>query len=46
MLANFLEPFGIRALGPPFEPVENGARICFLRDPDGYQVELLENYPW
>jgi len=38
-----LAAHGIEPEGPPFEPVENGARICFFPDPDGYRVELLEN---
>jgi lactoylglutathione lyase len=42
---------GIEPLMEPFAPVEPPpgqpvTRITFLRDPDGYQVELLENYPF
>jgi lactoylglutathione lyase len=41
-----LRAHGIEPTGPPFEPIPDGARICFLRDPDGFEVELLENYPF
>jgi lactoylglutathione lyase len=43
-----LAAHGIKPLMEPFMPVQNeqGTRITFLQDPDGYQVELLENYPF
>jgi lactoylglutathione lyase len=42
---------GIEPLMEPFAPVEPApgqptTRITFICDPDGYQVELLENYPF
>jgi lactoylglutathione lyase len=24
---------------------EGGARLCFVRDPDGYRIELIESNP-
>ena len=27
---------------PPYTVREGGSRICFVRDPDGYRVELIE----
>jgi len=27
---------------PPYRVREGGSRICFVRDPDGYRVELIE----
>ncbi len=33
---------GIEPEKPPFSIREGGARICFVRDPDGYRVELIE----
>jgi lactoylglutathione lyase len=33
---------GIEAERPPYTVSENGPRICFVRDPDGYRIELIE----
>ena len=33
---------GIEPEKPPYLVGENGPRICFVRDPDGYRVELIE----
>jgi lactoylglutathione lyase len=33
---------GIDPERPPYTVSENGPRICFVRDPDGYRVELIE----
>jgi lactoylglutathione lyase len=33
---------GIEPERPPYRVREGGARICFVRDPDGYRVELIE----
>ena len=38
---------GLRAQGiepekPPYTVREGGSRLCFVRDPDGYRIELLE----
>jgi lactoylglutathione lyase len=27
---------------PPYRVHEGGSRICFVRDPDGYRIELIE----
>jgi lactoylglutathione lyase len=27
---------------PPYQVREGGSRICFVQDPDGYRVELIE----
>ena len=32
----------IEAERPPYTVREGGSRICFVRDPDGYRVELIE----
>jgi lactoylglutathione lyase len=33
---------GIEPEKPPYQVREGGARICFVRDPDSYRVELIE----
>ncbi|MGZ5309631.1 MAG: VOC family protein [Solirubrobacterales bacterium] len=33
---------GIEPEKPPYTVSENGPRICFVRDPDDYRVELIE----
>ena len=33
---------GIVPERPPYEPGGRGIRICFVRDPDGYRVELID----
>ncbi len=33
---------GIEPEKPPYTVSENGPRICFVRDPDGYRIELIE----
>jgi lactoylglutathione lyase len=33
---------GIEPERPPYRIREDGGRICFVRDPDGYRVELVE----
>jgi lactoylglutathione lyase len=27
---------------PPYRVREGGSRLCFVRDPDGYRIELIE----
>ena len=34
---------GIEPEKPPYQVREGGARICFVLDPDGYRVELVED---
>jgi lactoylglutathione lyase len=33
---------GIQPERPPYSVREGGSRICFVRDPDGYRVEIIE----
>jgi lactoylglutathione lyase len=34
---------GIEPERPPYTVRKGGSRICFVRDPDGYRVELIEH---
>jgi lactoylglutathione lyase len=36
---------GIEPERPPYTIREGGSRLCFVRDPDGYRIELLERSP-
>jgi lactoylglutathione lyase len=36
---------GIEPERPPYRVSEGGSRICFVRDPDSYRVELIERKP-
>ncbi|HEY1777792.1 MAG TPA: VOC family protein [Solirubrobacteraceae bacterium] len=36
---------GIEPEKPPYSLREGGSRICFVRDPDGYRIELVERVP-
>jgi lactoylglutathione lyase len=36
---------GIQPEKPPYAPYPGGPQICFLRDPDGYRIELLDHNP-
>ena len=40
-LANLAEQ-GIEPEKPPYSIREGGSRLCFVRDPDGYRIELIE----
>jgi lactoylglutathione lyase len=33
---------GIEPERPPYTVREGGSRLCFVRDPDGYRIELVE----
>lgn len=33
---------GIQPEKPPYRVREGGSRLCFVRDPDGYRIELIE----
>ena len=35
---------GIEPEKPPYQVREGGSRICFVRDPDGYRIELIEKH--
>ncbi len=37
-----LEAQGIEPEKPPYQVREGGSRLCFVRDPDDYRIELLE----
>ncbi len=41
MLAR-LKQQGIEPERPPYSIREGGSRLCFVRDPDGYRIELIE----
>jgi lactoylglutathione lyase len=40
---NRLAADGIEPEKPPYSVREGGSRLCFVRDPDGYRIELLEH---
>jgi lactoylglutathione lyase len=37
-----LKTVGIEPERPPYTVREGGNRLCFVRDPDGYRIELIE----
>jgi lactoylglutathione lyase len=37
-----LADLGIEPERPPYRVSEGGSRICFVRDPDGYRIEIVE----
>jgi lactoylglutathione lyase len=37
-----LEGQGITPERPPYSVRDGGSRLCFVRDPDGYRIELIE----
>jgi lactoylglutathione lyase len=37
-----LEGEGIRPERPPYTVREGGSRLCFVRDPDDYRIELID----
>lgn len=41
MLAR-LDGLGIQPEKPPYSVREGGSRLCFVKDPDGYRVEIIE----
>ena len=41
-LARLESGHGIEPERPPYQVREGGSRICFVRDPDQYRVELIE----
>jgi len=41
-LAALKDGHGIEPERPPYQVSEGGSRICFVRDPDDYRVELIE----
>jgi lactoylglutathione lyase len=41
-LATLKDQHGIEPERPPYQVSEGGSRICFIRDPDSYRLELIE----
>jgi lactoylglutathione lyase len=37
-----LKDLGIEPERPPYTVRDGGSRLCFVRDPDGYRIELIE----
>jgi lactoylglutathione lyase len=37
-----LKEQGIEPERPPYSVREGGSRLCFVRDPDGYRIEIIE----
>jgi lactoylglutathione lyase len=37
-----LAGIGVQPEKPPYSVREGGSRLCFVRDPDGYRIELIE----
>jgi lactoylglutathione lyase len=42
-LAALASEHGIEPERPPYQVREGGSRICFVRDPDDYRIELIEH---
>jgi lactoylglutathione lyase len=40
-----LATLGIQPERPPYSVREGGSRLCFVRDPDDYRIELIEGNP-
>lgn len=38
-----LAELGIQPEKPPYSAYPGGSRICFIRDPDGYRIEVIEH---
>jgi len=41
-LATLKDEHGIEPERPPYQVRKGGSRICFVRDPDDYRIELIE----
>lgn len=41
-----LKAAGLEYLYPPFDLNGKGSLIAFIKDPDGYEIELIENVNW
>jgi lactoylglutathione lyase len=41
-LARLRDEHGIEPERPPYRVREGGSLICFVRDPDGYRIELID----
>ena len=42
-LAALKDHHGIEPERPPYQVSQGGSRICFVRDPDSYRIELIEH---
>ena len=42
-LAALKDEHGIEPERPPYRIREGGSRLCFVRDPDDYRIELIEH---
>ena len=41
-----IEKLGYSYLYPPFDLTGKGSKIAFIKDPDGYEIELVEQVKW
>lgn len=41
-----LNNLGYKYLYEPFDLTRNGSKIAFVKDPDGYEIELIEKVVW
>ena len=41
-----MKKFGYEYLYEPFDLTGKGSLIAFVKDPDGYEIELIENVKW
>ncbi len=41
-----INKLGYSYLYPPFDLNGKGSRIAFIKDPDGYEIELIEKVNW
>ena len=41
-----IESLGYSYLYPPFDLNGKGSNIAFIKDPDGYEIELIEKVNW
>ncbi len=41
-----INKLGYSYLYPPFDLTGKGSKIAFIKDPDGYEIELIEQVKW
>ena len=41
-----INTLGYSYLYPPFDLTGKGSKIAFIKDPDGYEIELIEKVQW
>ena len=41
-----IEKLGYKYLYEPFDLTGKGSKIAFIKDPDGYEIELIEKVEW